>query len=194
MSLMSKAYRSGAAVRSGWTRRNGLSVRSRTQLRAGDLPRRYRPFGPEHSVRWRTEPSAGPAYDAPMSEAVGRITECPEYVRVDFGAADSMEISATYRSFADRYLGKPARHVLLEAGDNDPSGHVRLPEALQRMARAIPPDFKLALVASTSAVDVLYREAQQRLRAIGLNAWVFESRADAVAWLEGRSRGGLMTS
>ena len=129
-----------------------------------------------------------------MSEAVGRITECPEYVRVEFGAADSMEISATYRSFADRYLGKPARHVLLEAGDNDPSGHRGLREALETMARAIPPDFKLALVASTSAVHPLYREAQQRLRAIGLNAWLFESRDEAVAWLEGRSRGGPMTS
>jgi len=129
-----------------------------------------------------------------MSEVLGCITECPEYLRVDFGAADSLEITATYRSFADRYIGKPARHVLLEAGDTDPSGHRRLRDALETMARAIPPDFKLALVASTSAVNALYREAQQTLRAAGLNAWVFESRADAVAWLEGRSRGGLMTS
>jgi len=124
----------------------------------------------------------------------GRITECAEYLQVDFGAADCLEISATYRSFAERYLGKPARHVLLEAGDNDPSGHYRLRDALETMARAIPPDFKLALVASTSAVHALYREAQQRLRAAGLNAWVFESRAEAVCWLEGRLRDGRMTS
>jgi len=129
-----------------------------------------------------------------MSEVLGCITECPEYLRVDFGAADSMEISATYRSFADRYIGKPARHVLLEAGDNDPSGHRRLRDALETMARAIPPDFKLALVASTSAVNALYREAQQTLRAAGLNAWVFESRAEAVAWLEGRWYDARMTS
>jgi hypothetical protein len=29
-----------------------------------------------------------------------RITECPGYLRVDFGSVDSMQISATYRSFA----------------------------------------------------------------------------------------------
>jgi hypothetical protein len=145
-------------------------------------------------VRRRTDRWRAPAYHAVVSETAARITECPEYVGVDFGAADSMEISALYRSFADRYIGMPARHVLLEAGDNDPSGHRRLRDALQMMARAIPPDFKLALVASTSAVHALYREAQQTLRAVGLNAWVFESRAEAVAWLEGRVVGGPMTS
>ena len=131
-----------------------------------------------------------------MRVAAGRITECIDYVSVDFGSADAVEISETYRSFADRCIGKPARHVLLEAGDNDPRGHGRLHDALGAMARAavIPPDFKLALVASTAPVHALYRQAQQALRSIGVNAWAFESRAEAVAWLEGRSRGGPMTS
>ena len=152
------------------------------------------PFDPGRSVRRRTDRSSGPVYDAGMSETACSITECQEYLRVDFGAADSLEISATYRLFADHYLGKPARHVLLEAGDNDASGHRRLRDALETMARSIPPDFKLALVASTSAVGAVYREAQQTLRAVGLNAWVFDSRAEAVAWLEGRSPCGRMTS
>ena len=125
-----------------------------------------------------------------------RIAECAGYVRVDFGSADVGEIYETYRSFADLYIGKPARHVLLEAGDNDPSGHRRLRHALEAMARAavIPPEFKLALVAGTRPVHALYRDAQQVLRANGLNAWVFDSRAEAVAWLEGRTVGGPMTS
>jgi hypothetical protein len=125
-----------------------------------------------------------------------RITECPGYVRVDFGSGDFMEISATYRSFADLWIGNPVRHVLLEAGDNDPAGHARLRDVLEAMARAaaIRPDFKLALVASMPPVHALYREAQQRLRAIGVNAWVFDSGSEAVEWLEGRLRCGHMTS
>ena len=126
----------------------------------------------------------------------GRITECPGYLRVDFGSGDSMEISETYRSLACLCIGKPARYVLLEAGDNDPLGHAGLRDALEAMARAaaIPPDFKLALVASTSPVHALYREAQQTLRAIGVNAWVFDSGSEALEWLEGRSPCGQMTS
>jgi len=125
-----------------------------------------------------------------------RIAECAGYVRVDFGSADVGEIRETYRSFADLCIDKPAGQVLLEAGDNDPTGHRLLSHALEAMARAaaIPPDFKLALVASTPPVQALYLEAQQVLRANGLNAWVFDSRAEAVAWLEGRSVGGPMTS
>jgi hypothetical protein len=125
-----------------------------------------------------------------------RITECPEYVHVDFGSGDCMEISAAYRSFAELWIAKPASHVLLEAGDNDPAGHARLRDVLEAMARAavMRPDFKLALVASTPPVHALYREAQQTLRAAGVNAWVFESGSEAVEWLEGRLHGGRMMS
>jgi hypothetical protein len=125
-----------------------------------------------------------------------RITECPEYVRVDFGSADCMETTAAYRSFAELWSGKPPRHVLLKAGDNDPAGHTRLRDVLEGMARAavMRPDFKLALVASTLPVHALYREAQQKLRAAGVNAWVFDTGSEAVEWLEGRLHGGRMTS
>jgi hypothetical protein len=126
----------------------------------------------------------------------GRITECPGYVRVAFGSGSSAEISETYRSFADLCIGKPVSGVLLEAGDNDPQGHARLRDALEAMARAaaIPPDFKLALVASTLSVEAVYRDAQQALRDAGVNAWVFESRGEALEWLEGRSPSGQTAS
>jgi hypothetical protein len=126
----------------------------------------------------------------------GRITERPGYVRVDFGSGNCGEISETYRSLADLCIGKPVSCVLLEAGDNDPLGHARLRDALEAMARAaaIPPDFKLALVASTLPVHAVYREAQRVLRARGVNAWLFDSGAEAVDWLEGRSPCGQMAS
>ena len=126
----------------------------------------------------------------------GRITELAGCVRVAFGSGSSVEISETYRSFADRCIKDPVSRVLLEAGDNDPQGHARLRDALEAMARAaaIPPDFKLALVASTLAVGAVYRDAQRALRAAGVNAWVFETGGEALEWLEGRSPSGLMAS
>jgi len=124
------------------------------------------------------------------------ITECAGYVRVDFGSSNCLETTAAYRSFADLCIGRPVSCALFEAGDNDPMGHARLRDTLEAMARAaaIPPDFKLALVATTAPVHALYREAQQALRAAGVNAWMFDSRADAVAWLEGHTPCGQMAS
>lgn len=125
-----------------------------------------------------------------------RITEGPKYVRVDFGSCDFLELSETYRSFADLCIGKEVNRALLMAGDNEPGGHRMLREALLSMARtvAIPHDFKLALVASTAPVEAIYREAQQALRAVGLNAWVFDTVPEAVEWLEGRASCGPMVS
>ena len=125
-----------------------------------------------------------------------RITEGPQYVRVDFGSCDCLELLETYRSFVDLCVGKQVHRALLKAGDNAPDGHHQLREALSAMARsvAIPPDFKLALVASTPPVEAVYREAQQALRAIGLNAWVFDTVPEAVEWLEGRAAAGRMAS
>jgi hypothetical protein len=124
------------------------------------------------------------------------ITEGPGYVRVDFGSGNCAEISQTYRSFADRCIGRPVSSALLEAGDNDPLGHTRLRDALEAMSRAaaIPQDFKLALVANTRAIQTVYQEAQHALRAAGVNAWVFDSTSEAVEWLEGRTPCGPMAS
>jgi len=128
--------------------------------------------------------------------ADSRITECPAYVRVDFGNCDCSELFDTYRSFADLCNGRQVNGALLMAGDNAPEGHRELREALSSMARAITlqPEFKLAMVASTPAVQAVYREAQRASRAIGLNAWVFDTVHDAVEWLEGRAAAGRTAS
>ena len=125
-----------------------------------------------------------------------RITEGPRYLRVDFGSCDYFELSETYRSFIDLCLGTQVNCALLQAGDNAPAGHYQLRELFSGMARtaAIRPDFKLALVASTSAIEAIYREAQQALRAIGLNAWVFDTVPEAVQWVEGRAASGQTAS
>jgi hypothetical protein len=125
-----------------------------------------------------------------------RITECPDYLLVDFGSADSLEIAETYRQFADLCIGNPVTCALLTTGDNDPAVHRKLDDALVKMASAaaIAPDFKLALVPSTRAIAAVYRETQRRLRIAGLNAWVFETMDEAVEWLEGRAVSGPAAS
>ena len=85
---------------------------------------------------------------------------------------------------------------MLKAGDNEPNGHYRLQDALSTMARGTPiaPEFKLALLPSTDAIETIYREAERRLRAGGFNAWVFATEIEAVDWLEGRALGGRASS
>ena len=131
-----------------------------------------------------------------MAHSASRITECSGYVRVDFGSCCFGELSDLYRAFAALCVDKHASRALLKAGDDDPRGHYALRYALEAMAlRApIPFDFKLALVPSTRPIEAIYREAQQRLRAVGLNAWVFGSENEALEWLEGRATGGETAS
>jgi hypothetical protein len=131
-----------------------------------------------------------------MDARESSITEFPEYLRVDFVSCNAFELAEIYRRFADLCIDRCVSRALLNAGDDDPEGHRRLRDALALMARAaaIPPDFKLALIPSTPPIDAFYREAQQVLRAVGVNAWVFESVAEAVAWLEGRVPSGLTAS
>lgn len=122
----------------------------------------------------------------------GRITQSPAYVRVDFGGCNEDELRETYDAFAGSWRARRANGALLKAGDDYAPGHHRLREALRAMATqaALAPDFKLALIPSTPAVEAVYREAQQRLRAAGCNAWVFRCESEAVEWLEGRAPGG----
>ncbi len=126
----------------------------------------------------------------------GHITECGGYVRVDFNSCNVAELSDLYRGFATFCLDNDVTRALLKAGDNDPNGHYRLRDALLTMAKVaqIPPEFKLALIPSTHAIEAIYREAQRHLRAAGLNAWVFADEDEAVDWLEGRTLAGRAAS
>jgi len=93
-------------------------------------------------------------------------------------------------------MHKHVNRALLMAGDDEPHGHYGLRDALESMAlgAAVPYDFKLALIPSTRAVETVYRQAQQRLRAAGLNAWVFGNENDAMSWLEDHATSGPMVS
>ena len=145
------------------------------------------------SLRNRPQPGEPSAVDYGDQ---GSITQCTGYLRVDFGGCDSTELSAIYREFASFCLDNNVTRALLKAGDNDPNGHYRLRDALTTMARVAPiaPEFKLALIPSTRAIESIYREAQHHLRAAGFNAWVFSTESEAVDWLQGRALGGRTAS
>lgn len=127
---------------------------------------------------------------------MSRITESSGYVRVDFGSCNRGELSELYRAFAVLCVDRQVNRALLKAGDDYAPGHYGLRDALTAMAlhAAIPSDFKLALIPSTQAIEAVYREAQQHLRAAGFNAWVFRSENEAVEWLEGRATCGETAS
>ena len=146
-------------------------------------------FAPEVDDRVLAQGSA-------MTYGDGHITESAGYVRVDFGSCNDDELSEIYRAFAAVCVHKHANRALLKAGDDYAPGHYALRDAVQTMARLapIPLDFKLALIPSTGPVEAVYREAQQRLRAAGLNAWVFGTESEAVEWLEGRAMSGQTAS
>jgi hypothetical protein len=64
---------------------------------------------------------------------------------------------------------------------------------------AVRPPTERSSSQSTASVSVpktqaLQPAAQQALRAIGLNAWVFDTVPEAVEWLEGRATGGQTAS
>jgi len=126
----------------------------------------------------------------------GRITECPGYVRVDFGSCNAAELSAVYRAFTAFCLDNKVTRALLKAGDDHPNGHYALRDALVTMAQLarIPADFKLALIPSSRPIELVYREAQRHLRAAGFNAWVFGTENEAVDWLQDRSVSGQTAS
>ena len=131
-----------------------------------------------------------------MLHGDSHITECPGYVRVDFGSCSSGELSEVYEAFAVLCVDKQIHSALLKAGDDYAPGHYELRNVLQAMAERaeIPFDFKLALIPSTPPIEAVYREAQRDLRAAGFNAWVFRSEHAAKAWLEGRSASGETAS
>lgn len=71
----------------------------------------------------------------------------------------------THAAFAGSWMQRHAKGALLRAGDAYAPGHYRLRDALRAMApqTTLTPDFKLALIPSTRAVEAVYREAQQQL-------------------------------
>ncbi len=118
------------------------------------------------------------------------------YVCIDFGTSSLPEVAASFHAFARMCRHRLVSRAILKAGDNDPEAHRCLADALVRLADSgdLLIEFKLALIPSTPAIRVIYREARDALRANGFNAWVFEGVEEAAAWLQGRAVDGAAAS
>jgi hypothetical protein len=118
----------------------------------------------------------------------GELRERPGYLVVVFRHGTATELGELYRSLAVNCIQKQINRVLVVAGDDDPAGEWSLRDALNVMTLAgVPPDFKLALVATSARVAATYRGAQRDLTAVKIMTRMFDSEEAAVRWLNGVS-------
>lgn len=108
-------------------------------------------------------------------------------VMIDFRGCDSRGVSDIYQAFALLCAREEVRRALLRAGNEDPDAHFALRDTLVTLARiaGIPLRFKLALVAGSTRVEGVYRNAQSELRTLGCEAQVFRTERNAGRWLFG---------
>lgn len=108
-------------------------------------------------------------------------------VMIDFGGCDSRGVSDIYQAFALLCAREEVRRALPRAGNEDPDAHFALRDTLVTLARiaGIPLRFKLALVAGSTRIEGVYRNAQSELRTLGCEAQVFRTERNAGRWLFG---------
>lgn len=106
---------------------------------------------------------------------------------IDFRGCDSRGVSEIYQAFAVLCAREEVHRALLKSGNEDPDAHFALRDTLVTLARiaGIPLRFRLALVASSSRIEDVYRTVQGELRSLGCEAQVFRTERRAGRWLFG---------
>ena len=106
---------------------------------------------------------------------------------VDFRGCNSRELSEMYQAFGLLCAGEKVRAALLMTGGEDADVHYTLRDILVTLARiaGIPVRFRLALVASSGAVERVHRAIQGDLRSLGCDTRVFRRERQAAEWLCG---------
>ena len=101
---------------------------------------------------------------------------------IDFRGCDSRGVSEIYQAFAVLCAREEVHRALLKSGNEDPDAHFALRDTLVTLARiaGIPLRFRLALVASSSRIEDVYRTVQGELRSLG-----FRTERRAGRWLFG---------
>lgn len=110
---------------------------------------------------------------------------------IDFRGCGSREVSEIYQAFALLCAGEKVRQALLMAGDADAAeAHYALRDTLATLARiaGIPLRFRLALVASSRAIEQVYRAVHDELCSLGCDARVFHLERQADQWLRGAGK------
>ena len=112
------------------------------------------------------------------------LVEANGYIVIQFGYGTTTEISAIYRAFAVRCITEDVKRVLLKPGDDDFAGERALRDAFTMMVLAgLAPGFRIAIVAREDRVEARYRVSVRDLRLANIDAQLFVSEGEAVAWL-----------
>lgn len=125
-----------------------------------------------------------------MIPVAKRIDRQSGVVVVDLRGCGSRELSEIYQAFALLCARQAVRGALLKTGDEDADAHYALRDTLVTVARiaGIPLRFRLALVASFSPTEEVFRTLQAELRSLGCDAQVFRLEPQAVRWLCGSTK------
>lgn len=114
------------------------------------------------------------------------LWEISECLVLEYGRSTAQELGEMYREFAVLCIEKQFPQALVLVGEDRRAGELALRSAVTMMLLAgIPPDFKLALVATVTGVAEAYRAVEHDLCSAGVAARLFDSQQDAALWLEG---------
>lgn len=115
------------------------------------------------------------------------VCQRPGYLVVDFrDGVDPVQIVHAYRHFAAVCIEKSMQRALVAAGDDPPNAHYALRDAFTAMvlAAGIPSAFRLALIASTSRIEAVFRAIERDFRVLGIDTRIFADEHQALAWVE----------
>ncbi len=113
------------------------------------------------------------------------IEERRGFVVVDFRGRNSHELSEIYEAFALLCARGKVRAALFRTGEEDADYHFTLRDALATVARivGVPLSLRLAVVADSAPIEVVYRSMRGELRVLGCDARTFRSARSAGKWL-----------
>jgi hypothetical protein len=114
------------------------------------------------------------------------IGEAEHFLRCAVGPGRPQEIQECYRALAAECLLRKGKPLLIvgASGGGDSFVHLAGRDSLRAIALAgVPPEFRLALVASDADMIAVYDAAVVEAARVGIVARRFHSEEQAAAWL-----------
>lgn len=107
------------------------------------------------------------------------------FVDIDFRGCSPQELSERYQSFGLLCARGKVGSAMLKTGHEDADAHYTLRDILVTVTCivGIPLGFRLALVATTDSIELVYRTILEDLHGLGCEARIFRNEAQAAGWL-----------
>lgn len=114
-----------------------------------------------------------------------RFAEDNGVVVMDFRRCCVPELLEMYEDFGLLCARETVRYALLKTADEDAEAHYALLDVLRTIAliAQIPLRLRLAMVATSDAIEQVGRDMREELRALGCEAQVFRTEGEADSWL-----------